>query len=78
MVEKPPDVTSELHVENFEAVPEGTTWATAGGEEFIADRAFVPILMSECGYAELFGYRGTRLEDSPVAARRAVVFRATD
>lgn len=76
-VEKPPDVEYELRVENFEAVPAGTTYATAGEDAFVADRSFVPILMSECGYDEIFGYRGTRLGDSLAAARREAGVAAT-
>lgn len=72
VVEKPPDVTYDLRVENFEPVSAGTTYATAGADAFVAERSFVPVLMSECGYEEIFGYRGTFLGDSLPAARRAL------
>ncbi|WP_135304463.1 M14 family metallopeptidase [Haloarcula amylovorans] len=48
----------ELKVKNFEQVPTGTVWATVDGEELVAEEAFVPILMSECGYQDIFGYKG--------------------
>lgn len=70
VVEKPPGVSYDLRVENFEQVDEGTTYATAGDEAFVADRSFVPILMSECGYDNVFGYKGTRLSESLDAARQ--------
>lgn len=72
VVQKPPDAAYELRVENFEPVSAGTTYATAGDEAFVAERPFVPVLMSECGYDEIFGYRGTHLGDTLAAARRAV------
>lgn len=72
VVEKPPDVTYQLNVTNFEPVTEGTTYATAGDDRFVAERSFVPILMSECGYDEIFGYQGTLLGDTLDEARRAV------
>ncbi len=28
-----------------------------GDEELVADEPFVPVLMSECGYRDIFGYR---------------------
>jgi predicted deacylase len=53
-----------LHVDNFEHVPAGTTYATMDGEPVIADEDFYPILMSECGYQDVFGYRGSKIADS--------------
>ncbi|MFB6206427.1 MAG: succinylglutamate desuccinylase/aspartoacylase family protein [Haloglomus sp.] len=69
-VEKPSDAAYDLRVENFETVEAGTTYATAGDESFVADRPFVPILMSECGYEDVFGYKGSTVGTSLEEARR--------
>lgn len=68
-VEKPPDSPDslacadiyDLQVDNFEQVSVGEEWARIDGEPLIADESFYPILMSECGYANIFGYRGSKL-----------------
>lgn len=70
VVEKPADAEFDLRVENFEQVAEGTTYATADDQTFVAKRRFVPILMSECGYDDIFGYKGTTLGESLEAARQ--------
>ena len=44
------DDVFDLRAGNFERVP--------AGEELVADEPFVPVLMSECGYRDIFGYRG--------------------
>lgn len=67
---KPPDASYDLRVGNFERVEAGMTYATADDERFVADREFVPILMSECGYDDIFGYKGTFLGESLDEARR--------
>lgn len=63
-VPKPVRSRGELFVENFELVPEGTVYARVDGRDLVADEAFYPILMSECGYADIFGYKGRKLGDS--------------
>lgn len=55
---------TELYVENFEYVPAGTRYASVDGRELIAEHGFYPILMSECGYADIFGFEGRKLGDS--------------
>ncbi len=71
-VEKPPDADSyELLVGNFEQVEAGTTYARADGEPLVADEAFVPVLVSEFGYDDIFGYRGRWVADSLDGARDA-------
>lgn len=60
-VEKPSARSYDLLVDNFEPVAAGTTFATAGEDTLVADEAFYPILMSECGYEGIFGYRGEKL-----------------
>lgn len=50
--------------ENFELVKEGEVYATRNSEDLVAERDFWPILMSDHGHEELFGYRGI-LEDPP-------------
>lgn len=65
-VRKPADCEStELHVENFEPVEKGTTYASMDGRELVAEEPFYPILMSECGYEDIFGYRGWKVGSSP-------------
>jgi len=63
-VSKPPGGDYELLVDNFERVPAGTTYATAAGEKLVADEPFYPVLMSECGYEDVFGYEGEKLGDT--------------
>lgn len=71
-VEKPPEDDSwELLVENFERVEVGTTYARSDEETLVADEPFVPVLMSEAGYPEIFGYKGRRVADSIDGAREA-------
>jgi len=63
-IEKPPGARAELLVANFELVPEGAVFARVNGRDLVADEAFYPILMSEAGYTDIFGYRGRKLGDS--------------
>lgn len=71
-VEKPSGESYSLRAENFERVPAGARFASAGGEDLVADEPFVPVLMSECGYQDVFGYWGRRLGDSLAEARDAL------
>ena len=71
-VEKPSGAEYELLVENFQRVAAGEMFARAGGVELVAHRPFYPVLMSECGYEDIFGYRASRLGDSPAAALAAL------
>jgi len=48
----------EVHVDNFERVAEGETFAAADGEPLRAERPFYPILLSAYGYESVFGYAG--------------------
>lgn len=67
-VRKPPDAPPDaacstlydLRVGNFTRVPTGTRYADLDGEPLIADTPFYPVLMSECGYEDVFGYRAVR------------------
>ena len=69
-VEKPASADSyELLVENFEQVEAGTAYAKTEEETLVADESFVPILMSETGYDEMFGYKGRKISDSLDDAR---------
>jgi predicted deacylase len=78
-VEKPDDAPErvacsrlfELRAENFGQVDRGEVWAEVDGEELVADDPFVPILMSECGYQDIFGYRGRVVGETLAEARRA-------
>ncbi|WP_440764075.1 succinylglutamate desuccinylase [Natronorubrum sp. DTA7] len=63
-VPKPDGESYELHVENFERVPEGTVYATVDGEELTADEPFWPIIMSADGADDIFGYQGHKIGES--------------
>jgi len=63
-VPKPVGADAELLVDNFEFVPEGTVFARVDDEKLVAERDFYPILMSETGYADIFGYEGEKLGES--------------
>lgn len=64
-VEKPPNAGSyELLVENFERVEAGTPYAKTEEQTLVVDESFVPILISETGYDDIFGYRGRKVADS--------------
>jgi predicted deacylase len=63
-VEKPPGDGYELFVDNFEPVETGTVFASVDGDDLIAHRTFYPVLLSECGYENLFGYRAEKLGDT--------------
>jgi hypothetical protein len=60
-VPKKPGMDYELLVDNFVEVCEGETYARSDGEAVVAERDFYPILMSEDGYAEALGYRGSKV-----------------
>lgn len=60
-IDKPEDSVYELYVDNFQRVAPGTVYATIDGDPLVADEPFYPILMSECGYADIFGFKGQKL-----------------
>lgn len=70
-IEKPAAEEYELLAENFKQVSAGEEFATAGGDSLVASESFVPILASECGYDDVFGYRGTHLGSTLDAARES-------
>lgn len=70
-VEKPAERDVQLLVENFEQVNAGETWAEAGDEDVQADEPFCPVLMSETGYDDIFGYRGQLVGETVEEAREA-------
>jgi predicted deacylase len=63
-IPKPPHSDATLYVENFEYVPAGTAYGSVDGRDLRSEVGFYPILMSECGYADIFGYEGRKLGDS--------------
>ena len=67
-VEKPPGAGDELLVENFQRIAAGELFARTGDDDLVAHATFYPVLMSECGYEDIFGYRASRPGDSPAAA----------
>lgn len=73
-VDKPPADTYSIAATNFERVEAGEVFATANGEEIVAEEPFYPILFSADGYDEIFGFRGWRVGDGavqPTTARRS-------
>jgi predicted deacylase len=60
-VSKAPANDYDVFVENFERVEPGVPFASADGEERVAEEAFYPILMSAEGYEDVFGYAGERV-----------------
>jgi succinylglutamate desuccinylase len=60
-VPKAPAADYEVFVDNFERVEPGVPFASAGGEERVAEDHFYPILMSAAGYEDVFGYAGERV-----------------
>ncbi|MFP8952195.1 succinylglutamate desuccinylase/aspartoacylase family protein [Natrialbaceae archaeon A-arb3/5] len=63
-VPKPDGESYELHVENFDRVSAGTTYATVDGEDLTTDEPFFPILLSAEGAEDIFGYRGQKIGES--------------
>jgi predicted deacylase len=63
-VPKPTGASYELYVENFKRVPAGTVYASVDRRNLVADETFYPILMSECGYPDIFGYKGQKIAES--------------
>ncbi|WP_255195647.1 succinylglutamate desuccinylase/aspartoacylase domain-containing protein [Halorarius litoreus] len=58
----------EVFAANFERVAEGSTYARANDESFVADRPFYPVLLSAYGYEDVFGYGASlvgRLDEHP-------------
>jgi hypothetical protein len=73
-VPKAPAADYEVFVDNFERVPSGVPFASADGEERVAEESFYPILMSAAGYEDVFGYAGEhvgRLADYEESSRGA-------
>jgi len=56
---KEPTRTYRVHVENFERVAPGETFATVDDDPLVADGEFWPVLMSAAGHDTLLGYRST-------------------
>ncbi|MFB6254431.1 MAG: succinylglutamate desuccinylase/aspartoacylase family protein [Halobacteriaceae archaeon] len=70
VVEKPSDQDDfELFANNFQPIEEGTIYAKTPENEYIADEEFTPILMSETGYDEIFGYKGRKVGETLSEAR---------
>ncbi|WP_436929248.1 succinylglutamate desuccinylase [Halosimplex halobium] len=58
-VEKPPgDESYELLARNFEPVAPGEAYAKSAEGLLTAEESFVPVLLSQSGYDDIFGYRG--------------------
>ncbi|PCR90402.1 M14 family metallopeptidase [Natrinema ejinorense] len=71
-VDKPSgDESYELLARNFERVEEGEAYAKSKKGFLLADEPFVPILMSQSGYGEIFGYRGQKVGESVEDAKEA-------
>lgn len=63
-IPKPPGTAYELYIENFEHVPAGTVYASVDGQDLITDEPFYPVLTSEYGYPDIFGYKGDKIAGS--------------
>ncbi|MFB6072973.1 MAG: succinylglutamate desuccinylase/aspartoacylase family protein [Halobacterium sp.] len=70
-VEKPAGEDAQLLADNFERVDAGDAYAETADEQFVADEAFYPVLMSETGYEDIFGYRGEFVGETIAEAREA-------
>jgi predicted deacylase len=55
-IPKPAVGEYEVFVGNFELVEAGETFAAVDGEPVVAEAAFYPVLLSERGYDDIFGY----------------------
>ena len=60
-VPKSPADDYEVFVDNFERVAAGVPFASADGDDRVAEAPFYPILMSPEGYESVFGYAGDRV-----------------
>lgn len=56
-VRKDSDSEYRFRSENFERVAEGEVYATRDGGDIVADRSFYPVLFSDDGHEEIFGYK---------------------
>ncbi|WP_228434328.1 succinylglutamate desuccinylase/aspartoacylase domain-containing protein [Natrarchaeobaculum aegyptiacum] len=72
-IRKPPGISHEIFTENFAYVPAGAAYASVDGQKLIADDPFHPILMSENGYSDIFGFRGTKIAESLEKAKETIV-----
>jgi hypothetical protein len=70
-VPKAPAADYEVFVDNFERVEPGVPFASAEGENRVAEEPFYPILMSAAGYDDVFGYAGERVGRLADVATRA-------
>lgn len=64
-IPKPAVGEYEVFVGNFDRVEAGETFAAVDGEPLVAERAFYPVLLSETGYRDLFGYSARRVGTVP-------------
>jgi predicted deacylase len=60
-IPKPAADDYEVFVENFERVDAGERFASADGEDLVANEPFWPVLLSSYGYRDQFGFRGQRV-----------------
>lgn len=51
-----------VHAENFRQVDEGEVFATVDEQAVIAEEPFHPVLMSEEGYSQQFGYTAEKID----------------
>jgi len=56
------DVLYNFDAENFEKVETGEVYAEYKSDKLRADTEFYPILMSQCGYEGIFGFKGRRID----------------
>jgi predicted deacylase len=61
-IPKPPGEYYRAVARNFERVPTGQPFAEVDGEPLTAEGSFYPVLLSDDGYADIFGYRATAID----------------
>ena len=77
-IPKPDGSSYEVHVENFERVPEGAVYASVDGRELTTDEAFWPVMLSAEGSEDIFGYRGQKIGESLDDVRETWIGAARD
>lgn len=72
-IKKRPETTYQVHVENFQRVSAGSTYATTETDnQLIAKTDFWPILMSASGHDTLLGYTADRTGEIETVVSKSV------
>lgn len=72
-IDKPDDISNSqcdnmynLRANNFQIIKEGDAYIEYLGNKVRATEDFYPILMSKCGYKDIFGYKGQQVQISEI------------